>query len=85
MRKIAKKNTPLKFEINQNKLACDVYAHVLFIEKFDTSHILFRKPMCWTTTHDDMLIREILLYQPWDQKKGSPERGMGKARAPNSG
>lgn len=32
--------------------------------------------MCWTVRHDEILIREVLLFEPWNQKKGSPERGM---------
>ena len=31
--------------------------------------------MCWTPRHDEILIREILLFEPWLQKKGTPERG----------
>lgn len=31
--------------------------------------------MCWTTVHDDLFIREILMFEPWNFKKGSPERG----------
>lgn len=31
--------------------------------------------MCWTPRHDEILVQEILLFQPWNQKKGSPERG----------
>ena len=34
-----------------------------------------RKPMVWTPRHDKLLIREILLYEPWMQRKGTPERG----------
>ena len=31
--------------------------------------------MCWTQRHDEILISEILLFEPWLQKKGTPERG----------
>lgn len=31
--------------------------------------------MKWTELHDQMLVREILLIQPWTSKKASPERG----------
>ncbi|XP_028408235.1 uncharacterized protein LOC114530820 [Dendronephthya gigantea] len=32
-------------------------------------------PMKWTELHDQLLVREILLVQPWTSKKASPERG----------
>ena len=31
--------------------------------------------MCWTPLHDEIFIREVLLFQPWEQRKGTPERG----------
>ena len=31
--------------------------------------------MCWTAKHDDLFIREVLIFEPWNFKKGSPERG----------
>ena len=38
--------------------------------------LLFRKPMSWKEDHDKALIREILVYEPWIQRKGSQERGQ---------
>ncbi|XP_066919409.1 ribonuclease Y-like [Clytia hemisphaerica] len=34
-----------------------------------------KRPMNWTPRHDEILVQEILLFEPWTQKKGSPERG----------
>jgi hypothetical protein len=31
--------------------------------------------MLWTGRHDDYLIREMLLFEPWQLRKGTPERG----------
>ena len=31
--------------------------------------------MVWNDEHDLLLVREILLQQPWKQKYGTPERG----------
>ena len=31
--------------------------------------------MIWTKQHNDMLIREMYLFDPWKYKKGSPQRG----------
>ena len=31
--------------------------------------------MIWTEQHNDMLIREMYLFEPWKYKKGSPQRG----------
>ena len=31
--------------------------------------------MRWTEEHDILLLREILLYEPYNQRKGSVERG----------
>ena len=32
--------------------------------------------MKWSTTHDELLMREILLFQPWEPKYASKERGQ---------
>ena len=32
--------------------------------------------MQWLKEHDDALVREILLFMPWQHRHGSPERGM---------
>ena len=32
--------------------------------------------MNWTNRHDTLLLREILLYEPWSQRAGSVERGQ---------
>ena len=44
----------------------------LFIYFF---RFFFSKSMHWTEKHDDALVKEILLYEPWNYKKGSIERG----------
>jgi hypothetical protein len=31
--------------------------------------------MIWTQEHNEMLIREMYLLEPWKYKKGSPQRG----------
>ena len=31
--------------------------------------------MIWTEQHNDMLIQEMYLFEPWKYKKGSPQRG----------
>ena len=31
--------------------------------------------MKWTDSHDTMLLREILLFEPWKYRHGSVERG----------
>jgi len=31
--------------------------------------------MRWTKQHDLILLQEILMFEPFGQKKGSPERG----------
>ena len=31
--------------------------------------------MRWTKDHDLILLKEILLFEPYSQKRGSPERG----------
>ncbi len=31
--------------------------------------------MVWTEEHNDILIREMYLLQPWNYKKGSQQRG----------
>ena len=31
--------------------------------------------MRWTYEHDVMLMREVLLHEPWMHRRGSPERG----------
>ena len=40
--------------------------------------------MQWLKEHDVALLREILLFRPWQHKHGSPERGMVWARMPES-
>eukprot|EP00794_Sanderia_malayensis_P012617 gene12617-13906_t len=42
------------------------------------------KPMQWLQEHDVALVREILLFQPWQHKHGSPERGMAWTRISES-
>ena len=32
--------------------------------------------MQWSEKHDTLLMREILLFEPWEQRYGSPERGL---------
>ena len=32
--------------------------------------------MIWTEAHDTMLVREILLFEVWEYRHGSPERGQ---------
>ena len=32
--------------------------------------------MTWTERHNEMLLREILLFESWIQKHGSTERGL---------
>ena len=31
--------------------------------------------MQWSEKHDELLMREILLFETWEQRYGSPERG----------
>ena len=31
--------------------------------------------MLWTKNHDLCLLKEILLFEPYSQKRGNPERG----------
>ena len=31
--------------------------------------------MTWTAEHNELLVREMHLYQPWKYKKGSQQRG----------
>ena len=38
--------------------------------------LLYRRSMNWREEHCVMLIREILLYEPWKYKHGSVERGQ---------
>ena len=40
--------------------------------------------MQWLKEHDVALVREILLFQPWQHRHGSPERGMVWTRIPES-
>ena len=35
----------------------------------------FRSPMTWTTTHEEILCREILTYEPFNYKSGTVQRG----------
>ena len=45
------------------------------------SYILFsNKHMKWTEPHDIYFLREMMLCQPWEHKKGSTERGETWAR-----
>ena len=30
----------------------------------------------WTHRHDDVLIRELFLFEPWSTSEGSKERGL---------
>ncbi|CAB4025800.1 Hypothetical predicted protein [Paramuricea clavata] len=34
-----------------------------------------KKAMTWTDEHNEVLIREMFLFQPWNYKKGSQQRG----------
>ena len=38
--------------------------------------LFFSKPMLWSEAHDTMLVREVLIFEPWKYKQGSPERGQ---------
>ena len=35
----------------------------------------FSQQMRWTSEHDVMFLREVLVHEPWKQKYGSQERG----------
>lgn len=36
---------------------------------------LFSKPISWSSLHDDLFSGEIIMFEPWNFKKGSSERG----------
>ena len=63
--------------------ACVVNAHQrTFVFVFASSmmayvyfYILFSQKMSWSEEHDIILLREILLHGPWNERRGSPERG----------
>ena len=38
--------------------------------------LVFTKPMTWTESHTFSLVREILLFEPWLHRHGTPERGQ---------
>ena len=43
--------------------------------------IIFRKPMTWSTVHDEMLCQEILVVDPFTAtKKGTAARGRRKLK-----
>lgn len=35
-----------------------------------------KKPMFWAAVHNEVLIREMYLFEPWQFKKGSKQRGQ---------
>ena len=38
--------------------------------------LVLRKPMLWTESRNVALVREILLFEPWLHRYGTPERGQ---------
>ena len=46
--------------------------------------LVLRKPMLWTESHSVALVREILLFEPWLHRYGTPERGQIWKRIPES-
>ena len=45
------------------------YFNILFIHDFS------KKAMACTDEHNEVLIREMFLFQPWNYKKGSQQPG----------
>ncbi|CAH3175921.1 unnamed protein product, partial [Porites lobata] len=35
-----------------------------------------QKPMVWTNKHNELLVQEMYLFEPWNFKRGSKQRGQ---------
>ena len=55
---------------------CRFLVLILLVLLTDFLFFLYRKPMKWSNQHDIMLLREMLLFEPWSYRYGSVERGQ---------
>ena len=55
-------------------LKCWIFSVLILLDKLLFS-FSFSQQMRWTSEHDVMFLREVLVHEPWKQKYGSQERG----------
>ena len=51
-----------------------IFSMLILLDKLLFS-FSFSQQMRWTSEHDVMFLREVLVHEPWKQKYGSQERG----------